>query len=363
MKHKANATALWSIGTAVPEQRVSQEEALRFMLTYHQADARLARQLSFIYRRSHIDFRHSCSKGAQLISESGEASTGQRMLAYEAEVVDLAERAAQDALDQQRHVTAADITHLIMVTCTGFFSPGPDLLLIDRLGLRPNVRRLQIGFMGCHAALQGLQTADSICRGDANAVVLLVCAELCSLHHKHALTEENLIINSLFADGAAATVLSRAEWHASSPLCQIRHFASHVYPEVRDSISWRIEDDGFRMGLALSNAKDLRRLLPAFMDSFLKEHGYCQSDIDCWAIHPGGRAVLDACERALNLEPDALAASRAILRNYGNMSSPTVLFVMQHLLSESTGQAGHGLTLAFGPGVAFEGMLWSHGND
>jgi predicted naringenin-chalcone synthase len=178
------------------------------------------------------------------------------------------------------------------------------------------------------------------------------------LHFQYAPTEENLVVNSLFGDGAAATVISRAKPATAQPFCHINYFTSQVYRERQDTISWRIGDNGFRMGLALSNAKDLSGLVPDFVATFLKRHGWRQDDITLWAIHPGGRAILDVCERSLGLAPDALAGSRAILRNYGNMSSPTILFIMAHLLTSNPAASAQGMTLAFGPGIALEGMLW-----
>lgn len=369
MRDEADATALWSIGTAVPAHHVSQEEALQFQFDYYQPEAAFARRLRFIYRRSHIEARYSCcvdmhkSALTPHIDKTPERSwhgptIGQRMQVYEDQVVDLAALAAQCALQQQQAFKADDVTHLIVVTCTGFFAPGPELLLIERLSLRSDIRRLQIGFMGCHAALQGLQTADAICRSDERAVVLLVCAELCSLHFQYAPTEENLVVNSLFGDGAAAAIVSRAKHATARPSCHINYFTSQVYRDRQDTISWRIGDNGFRMGLALSNAKDLSSLVPAFVTAFLERHGWRQDDIALWAIHPGGRAILDVCERSLGLAPDALADSRAILRNYGNMSSPTILFIMAHLLASHPASSAQGIALAFGPGIALEGMLW-----
>lgn len=369
MSNEVYATALWSIGTAVPSHRISQTDALDLMLEWHQPEPALARRLRFIYRRSQIDSRYTCCPDmyAPLLSVSraddplawSKLTTQQRMQVYETEAVELAEIAAQRALDAQSSFTPVDITHLIVVTCTGFVAPGPDLLLLERLGLRPDVRRLQVGFMGCSAALNGLQTADAICRSDPEAVVLLVSVELCTLHFKPNPTEENLIITSLFGDGAAATVVSRADTGAA--LCRIGPFASRVYAQTRDSISWRIEDQGFAMGLGLSNAKDLRPLVPDFVHAFLQTHGWQQDHIGLWAIHPGGRAILDTCERALDLSSNALSSSRAVLRNYGNMSSPSVLFVMQHLLDTPLSKSDRGLSLGFGPGISLEGMLWQRG--
>ena len=373
MSNEVRATSLWSIGTAVPTHRLNQTDALDLMLEWHQPEPDLARRLRFIYRRSQIDSRYTCCPYmyTPLVSVSSaddpsawsKLTTQQRMQVYETEAVDLAETAAQQALDAQSSFTPADITHLIVVTCTGFVAPGPDLLLLERLGLQPDVRRLQVGFMGCSAALNGLQTADAICRSNPEAVVLLVSVELCTLHFKPNPTEENLIITSLFGDGAAATVLSSAETGVGPALCRIGPFASRVYAQTRDSISWRIEDQGFAMGLGLSNAKELRPLVPAFVNEFLQAQGWQQDHIGLWAIHPGGRAILDTCERALDLSSEALSSSRTVLRNYGNMSSPSVLFVMQHLLNTPRPESDRGLSLGFGPGISLEGMLWQRGEE
>ena len=373
VKYETYTTVLMSIGTTVPTHRLCQTDALDLMMEWHQPEPDLARRLRFIYRRSQIDSRYTCcpymytpllsASSADDPSAWSKLSTQQRMQVYEEEAVDLAETAAQRALDAQSSFTPADITHLIVVTCTGFVAPGPDLLLLERLGLRPDVRRLQVGFMGCNAALNGLQTADAICRSDPEAVVLLVSVELCTLHFKPNPTEENLIITSLFGDGAAATILSSAENGAAPALCRIGPFASRVYAQTRDSISWRIEDQGFAMGLGLSNAKDLRPLVPEFVNGFLQAHGWQQEHIDLWAVHPGGRAILDTCERALELSSEALSSSRAVLRNYGNMSSPSVLFIMQDLLNTPPSGNVRGLTLGFGPGISLEGMLWRRGED
>ncbi len=329
----------------------------------------MTRPIKYLYRRSQIDSRYSCSPNLYDAMRFGSGdtadavpSTAERMQAYETQAVDLAAEAAQRALDRQSLFTPADITHLVLVTCTGFVSPGPDVLLFERLGLRPDVRRLQVGFMGCHGAMNGLHTANAICRSEPQAVVLVVSVELCTIHFQPIPTEENLVITSLFSDGAAAALLSGQEHTGGQPSCYLDAFGSRVYPEARDAIAWRIGNQGFDMGLALTNAKDLRPLVSDFVDRFISGHGLSQDDIHLWALHPGGRAVLDTCAQALGLERGALSSSRAVLRDYGNMSSPTILFVMDHLFSQDNPTQARGLSLGIGPGVTLEGILWRRSN-
>lgn len=371
VNHESESTALWSIGTAVPAFHVSQQDALAFVLSHVPSD--MARRLKFLYRRSQIDSRYSCTPNLYdaMQFHAGSAasrapSTAERMQAYEAQAADLAATAAKRALARQSHFTAADITHLVLVTCTGFVAPGPDVLLFEYLGLRPDVRRVQVGFMGCHGAMNGLHTATAICRSEPQAVVLVASVELCTLHFQPTPTEENLVISSLFSDGAAAALLSGRAYTEGQPRCYLDAFGSRVYPEARHAIAWRVGNQGFDMGLALSNAQELRPFIPDFVGRFLASYALHHDDIGLWAIHPGGRAVLDTCQRALDLAPDALAGSRAVLRHYGNMSSPTILFVMDHLLEQAdaapaTRPALKGLSLGFGPGVTLEGMLWHRG--
>jgi alpha-pyrone synthase len=362
--------AIWSIGTALPAYRISQEQALRFMLSCYPEDVSTKRRLHYVYRRSHIHFRFTCCADFTLDPAAklargdlyllGEPGTGQRMRAYEERVGELVVSAARQAFSRQEVFKPEDITHLIAVTCTGFCAPGADLELVEQLGLRRDIRRLQIGFMGCQAALQALQTADSICRADPEAVVLLVCAELCTLHFQRQPTQENLIINSLFADGAAAALVSASTRGEATALCHLDRFASHLVPDTRDLVSWHIGDQGFRMGLSLETPAAVRRVLPEFVDGLVEGAGLQREAIDFWVIHPGGRAILDAAEKALALEPRALEAAREVLRMYGNMSSPTVLFVLERVLRQARdGQVG--LALSFGPGLNLEGLLWRKG--
>ena len=367
----SRGSSIWSIGTAVPEHRVTRQQALRFMKASYGRQLERDRRLDYLYRRSHIDVRHSCcpefgrppEKGrehsARVVGSClfGASGLDRRMARFETAVVPLVCEAATKALANcGDHLRPLDITHVITVSCTGFFSPGPEVQIIEGLGLRRDIRRLNIGFMGCQAALHALQVADAICRGAPDAVVLIICAELCTIHFHGEPSEENLIINSLFADGAAAAVVSSRQ---TAPVArfELQSFRSYVVPNTESLISWRIGRDHFNMGLDRDAVRAIGAHLPDFVNSLLSTADTARTDSLGWAVHPGGRAVLDRVEACLDLREVDLQASRQVLRQYGNMSSPTVLFVLDKVLHPG------GVALSFGPGLTMEGMVWSNGRQ
>ncbi len=268
--------------------------------------------------------------------------TATRMQLYERHAPGLAFAAALDLDADLRGVT-----HLVLATCTGFAAPGIDLELVDRLSLDRSVERTLVGFMGCHAALNALKLARHIVRAEPRARVLVVCIELCTLHLQETATLEQVLASSIFADGCAAGLVS-----AEPRGLALHGFATALIPEAKEQITWRLGNSGFEMGLSgevpATIARHLPRHLPAILD------GREVSDVALWAVHPGGRSVLDAVERALELPPGRMPQSREILRRYGNMSSATVLFVLATMLAE--GARGLGCALAFGPGLAVEAM-------
>lgn len=354
------AVGLASVGTALPRWRIGQDEVLDYMQRFYGAGPRLSRRLRYIYRRSHIDARYTCCPDFAPQAADGylqdDPSTACRMRMYYRHVVPLAAEAARAAFQAQTAWTPDQVTHLVFASCTGFTAPGPDVALVDALGLDRGVQRTQVGFMGCQAALPALRVGADICRADPRAVVLVVCAELCTLHFQRQPTDENLVVNSLFADGAAAVLMGPAP----APLCRLEDFYSRRVPGGDGLITWDIGDRGFEMGLQLNVPAVLGKALPGFV-SGVDLAGLDLSELDhagqtAWAVHPGGRSILDAVESSLGLAPEALAASRHVLRHYGNMSSPSVLFVLQRLLA--TTQTDHGVLLAFGPGLSLEAATW-----
>jgi predicted naringenin-chalcone synthase len=277
-------------------------------------------------------------------------STAERMRRYENAAPALAARAV-DGLGLGRQVDK--ITHVIITTCTGFSAPGLDLELIERCGLHPSVERTVIGFMGCYAAINGLKLARHIVRSEPAAQVLLVSLELCTLHLQETDDLEQVLSFLVFGDGcAAALVTAEAEGLA------LDRFHAVLVPETSKLITWHIRELGFDMFLSGQVPGAIATGLKASAGEILA--GQSPEAISLWAVHPGGRSVLDAVETALDLAPRALAASRDVLQSYGNMSSATILFVLQKFLAKGL-PAGQGCAMAFGPGLTAETMLFHTG--
>ncbi|PYE19209.1 putative naringenin-chalcone synthase [Williamsia limnetica] len=339
------------ISTAVPELDVH-ETFVEFAPQL--IDAR-GKMLLFkrMAERAHISHRWSAVEDPVTFygDNPSDIDTETRMIEYEDKAPKLAQRAV-DGLDLG--ASAGDITHLVIVTCTGFYSPGIDYDIIENCGISPNVDRTQIGFMGCFAGITGLKTANNIVRADPSAKVLLVSVELCSVHLQKPKSLESMLSFLIFGDGCAAVVIS-----AETTGIALDSFKQVMVPDTRDLITWRIGNAGYDMVLSGKVPGQLGRALnPENLKLILA--GRTPDDIDLWAIHPGGRTILDAVENALELDSDALAVSRHVLDNYGNMSSATVLFVLAEMMKRAAagGPTGLGSAMAFGPGLTAETMLF-----
>jgi predicted naringenin-chalcone synthase len=271
--------------------------------------------------------------------------TAARMKLYEAHAPGLAEEAVSAlGLPEARH----EITHLIVTTCTGFYAPGLDLQVIERFGLSAGVERTVVGFMGCQAALPALKLAAHVVRSRPEARVLVLNLELCTIHLQETSDLQSVLSFLIFADGCAASLVS-----AEPVGLEIGGFRSAVLPDSRDQISWHIGGSGFLMWLDGAVPGTIHRGLSARVGDLLG--GRDPAEVELWAVHPGGRSVLDAAQDALRLDDGALAASRSVLRDYGNMSSPTVMFVLGRILAQGN-HGQQGCALAFGPGLTAEAM-------
>ncbi|WP_174274052.1 type III polyketide synthase [Sphingomonas bacterium] len=269
--------------------------------------------------------------------------TGARMAIYAEEAPRLALKAI-GALGE-----LGPITHLVVASCTGFIAPGIDQIIVAALGLGAHVERSLVGFMGCYAAIVALRQAHHIVRSEPQARVLVVTVELCTLHLQQTLAVDELLAMLQFGDGAAAAIVSAEE----TGLAITRVFAAAL-PDSAEMIRWRIGDNGFVMNLsgAVPN-----RIAAALRDPEIGATvtgGAPAETIDHWAVHAGGRSVLDAVERALDLPGDALRHSRDVLADNGNISSSTLMFVLARLLAERA--TGSGVAVAFGPGLTAEGL-------
>jgi predicted naringenin-chalcone synthase len=245
------------------------------------------------------------------------------------------------ALNEQER---SDITHVLVTCCTGLYAPGLDFEIVDHLGLSTDVERTMIGFMGCYAAINALKLARHIVRSDPKAGVLMVNLELCTLHLQETQELEQVLSFLVFADGAAASLITAHEQGFA-----LDSFRTVMVPGTRGLITWNIRGLGFDMLLSGQVPAELGRAL---------HEGELMSErdgIDLWAVHPGGRSVLDAVEKGLELPPDALSASREVLSCFGNMSSATVMFVLQRMMQQARpGQRG--CAMSFGPGLTAETM-------
>jgi alpha-pyrone synthase len=273
------------------------------------------------------------------------ADTAQRMERYDREAILL----VADAL---AGLGRKDFSHLIVVSCTGFAAPGVDLQILAYLGLPSSVERTVVGFMGCAAALPALRLARHIVRSDRHARVLVVAVELCSLHFQESGRLEEVLSFLLFADGCAAVIVS-----GEPTGLELIDFGSAVLPGTADYITWRVGASGFEMHLSGQVPYAIRSHLPSALPALLS--GIERQHVTLWAVHPGGRTILDAVEGGLGIPPDALMHSRRILRDYGNMSSATVLFVLREMMDR--GDVGLGCAMAFGPGIAADSMTFSAG--
>jgi predicted naringenin-chalcone synthase len=357
--------AILGIGTSIPKFRVDCLTSARFAAKMSRADSSQSRKVSALYRRSGIEHRGSVllddQSGDEVASDfyapavslhDRGPTTKSRSDRYATEAPLLANQASAAALSDSR-VAADEITHLVTVSCTGFSAPGIDIALIDGLGLPATTERVQVGFMGCHGAINGLRAARGLVAADSDARVLLCSVELCSLHYQYGLQSDRIVSNALFADGAGAMVLGSSI--AAAGLGTVEATGSYLVPESRDAMTWSIGDHGYEMTLSAQVPSLIERHLRSFLSEWLAEQGETIESIGGWAAHPGGTRILSAVESTLNLGSQALADSRAVLGDHGNMSSATMLFIVNRFAEAE--QPKPWLMLGFGPGLEVEVAL------
>jgi len=363
------------MATAVPEQYYSQDTIREAMKTHGATDRRSNRLIDRIYNNSGISRRHTVipdlapgSTTHQFFHPQQGAlvpTTGQRNKLYKYHARGLYREAARKTLNQSPQFSAEDITHVITVSCTGFYAPGPDFHLVRDLELNPDTQRFHVGFMGCFAAFPALKMAHSFAQQNPEAVILVVTLELCSLHLQFKEDVDTLISNSVFADGAAAALVSKRTPHTTRPSFKLTGFASNITDEGEEDMAWDIGDTGFDMVLSTYVPKIIESNLQETVRNLLDRYELRPAHIHKWAIHPGGRSILDKVEHSMELKKEQIADSRHILDRYGNMSSATVLFVLHNILYNSSAEAdgprfdNRIFTMAFGPGLTIESAIMS----
>lgn len=355
------STKILSIGTAVPPARLAQPKTRDFFAAQPGVDRLTARLIGAAFDQSAIENRYSVigeiGSSDTLFSDDGEQlripSTGERNAIYRREAPILYAAAAREALARSGF-DASEVTHVVTASCTGFFAPGPDFLLVKQLGIPVTAARTHIGFMGCAAAFPALRAATDISNAQPGAVVLVVCAELCSLHIRSSRDPEQIVASAVFGDGAGAAIVSSAEPKTDGAVLEVGAFSTAITSEGEQDMDWTIGDSGFEMRLTAEVPRIIGREIAGVVEGMLGG-GDPLSDVDVWAVHPGGRSVLDRVQGGVDLPDEAMAHSRAVLRDFGNMSSATILFILQRILADDSLTGGARVAgLCFGPGLTVE---------
>lgn len=348
------------IGTSVPERSLAQGEIADLVARVTGSEGEDRRRLDALFRRAGVRRRGSVLLGEGFPGADGGPmpGTAARMEAYRRHATDLAAAAGRRALADSA-VDATEITHLVTASCTGFSAPGVDCALVDVLGLRRGVQRTHVGFMGCHAAFNALRVGAAFATADPSARVLVCCLELSSLHLRDATDPSALVSASLFADGAGAVVGAGGPAEGGpaegGAAWRLRATGSHLVPGTEGGMTWRIRDDGFAMSLSPEVPQMIAEAVRGWLPAWLAGHGFGVGDVGSWAVHPGGPRILSAVENALDLPREAMRASREVLAEHGNMSSATVIFVLERLRASAAPRPC--VALGFGPGLTCEAML------
>ncbi len=351
---------LSSISIAVPEYIHNQESLISF---YGNAtnDANSQRKINAVAKKSGIEKRYSVLPDFSLEPESytffastlqdPEPTMSQRMTLYKQHALNLALQSIRSMPNY--HGIKNSITHIITVTCTGLFAPGLDIEIIEALDLPKTTQRSSINFMGCNAAIIALNQANSICKAYGNAQVLVVSVELCSIHFQRNFSDDYILSNSLFGDGSAACIVS-SQPLINSKSIGIKSFHSAIIHNGFGDMAWYLSEQGFLMNLSTY----VSQLINSEIKNLLVSAGIDLQSIKHWAVHPGGKKILDELSVALLLPKENFIDSYNTLREYGNMSSATILFVLHSLLSTNTiSQNEPLLAVAFGPGLSVETMM------
>lgn len=364
------SSCITAIGTANPKYRISQNDIYHFMAEAFGLDKNNASRLKLIYDNSGIDYRYSVlpdfgkeyNDGLLFRKSENDNSfpgTAKRMEQYQQEAAGLAVSAAKNCIVNLGTDIHSKITHLITVSCTGMYAPGIDINIVELLGLDHSVERTCINFMGCYGALNALKTADYICRAQEDAKVLIVCIELCTLHFQKENTLDNWVANSLFSDGAAAAIVENTKGRTGAGnVLKLDTFYSEFIPAASNEMGWNIGDNGFEMRLTSKVSKLIYKHIPSIAEKLLEKSGLTADQIGIYAIHPGGRKILEAAETALKFSTVSNKFGYEVLRDFGNMSSATILFVLEKILMENNSESGNNvLGFAFGPGLTVESMI------
>ncbi|MES2701090.1 MAG: type III polyketide synthase [Bacteroidota bacterium] len=352
-----------SIATEVPAHKHLQGNLLAFMEAAYGAGEKEKRILKHLYNHSGIDTRYSVIPDFTLPQDQWEffprtpdlepfPNLDHRMQWFSKYALPLSLASANKCINGV--IEKDEITHLITVSCTGMSAPGLELQLMEAMDLNANTSRSAVNFMGCYAAIHGLKNAADIVNANPAAKVLVVCTELCSLHFQKVFTQDAITAPLLFADGSAAVLICADD--DSRKGVRLDSFYAEVLKDAKDSMSWKLSSMGFVMTLASDVPDIFRADIGQLKDRALAKAGLSDDEVKYWCIHPGGKRILEAIGKGLNLTEVDLAASAKVLREYGNMSSATVLFVLKEMW-DTFPPGEHAFAAAFGPGLTMESII------
>ncbi|MGD9556195.1 MAG: type III polyketide synthase [Mangrovibacterium sp.] len=358
-----------SIGTSVPSFRAKQSDILGFMQAAY-ADELASRKLKALFKASDIDSRQSVvpdfrnrNEPGALFAAGRTPQVDERLGLFKEKALYLATEAVYAAF-RKLNTSAAEmgITHLITVTCTGLYAPGLDTELIGQLGLGKDIFHVAVNFMGCNAAFPALKIAGMITQTDENAKVLVVCVELCTLHFQANTAPDHLLSNTVFSDGAAAAIVVPRSYARRRRLKNfiLSGFYSQLIDQGKKLMEWNISPVSFEMVL---NSR-LPDLIGAHIGDVLKaaakKLGTDPMTSAHWAVHPGGKKILDTIRDRVAVDFKKMESSYQVLHEYGNMSSPTILFVLERIMDEAAKPGELIFVLGFGPGISMDSSLFSY---
>jgi len=362
----ARSAFLTKIGTAVPQYRYNQLELADWMAKRLGADEAMHRKLKVLYKMTRIESRYSVlpdfsekNEDKQLFLNHGspEPAVEDRMAIYRDSIFKLSVDAITDTLKEESELKS--ITHLITVSCTGLSAPGLELRLKEELNFRSDLETHAVNFVGCYAFFPALKMAEAFCKSNSAAKVLIVASEICTIHFQNSESEDHLLSNSLFADGAAACVVSGSDHIShkdSTPMLLLEATTQMHFPKGKQDMVWDVHSSGFLMKLS-AYVPDLLNEGIGVLVKQLKQKTNLDKDIDHWAIHPGGRRILEVCSKELGLKTEDLAASYQVLNEVGNLSAPTILFVIKQLWSQAK-KGEYLFACGFGPGLTLDGAMF-----
>ncbi len=361
-------SVLCNISTAVPSNKYEQAHLANYMSGFFRHSDLEKRKLKLMYGKSGINTRYSVipdfaqANGNNFFPETNDhpsfPSIENRMDHYNGSALPMCIEAIIKCI---KKINKKQITHLISVSCTGLAAPGIDIDLVQHFKLNENTNRTSVNFMGCYAALHALKQADYICKCEENAVVLIICVELCTLHFQRIDDLDNNTANLLFADGAAAALIVSDRYAEKNKLdgFKINQFYSQVSLKGKSDMAWKLTSTGFLMTLSSNIPQLIEKDIKQFFSKAIKQLGISKQEIIHWAVHPGGKKILEVIQKELELNYADLESSFQVLKNYGNMSSPTFLFVLKDIFDTKINKEKKEKTfgVAFGPGLTMESVI------